>query len=123
MVRVSLRVFRAPVANDDGRGEDWGEWDFVGLPQAGDHIDLQRNECIELLTVRRVVHLASQHPLPRSEWPYRQRRKPSICVIAVRAALTRAGTDSSAAQLRSIAPSGGRPGAETFHDPLPFQRT
>jgi hypothetical protein len=39
-----------------------------------------------LLTVRRVIHFAAQNPMPRSETPYRQRKEPSICIIAVRAA-------------------------------------
>jgi hypothetical protein len=38
------------------------------------------------LTVRRVIHFAAQHPLPRSETPYRQRREPAIRIIAVRVA-------------------------------------
>lgn len=95
MVRVRLRVLRAAASNDESKAEDWGEWDFVSLPKADDHIDLHRNECTELLTVRRVVHFASQHPLPRSERPYRQRKEPSICILAARAALTRSGTNAS----------------------------
>ena len=94
MVRVRLKVL-PPSASDDVRGEDWGEWDFVSLPQAGDQIDLQRNECAEMLAVRRIIHFASQYPLPRSEMPYRQRKVPSICVIASRAALTRADAGSA----------------------------
>jgi hypothetical protein len=36
------------------------------------------------LQVRRVIHFAAQHPLPRSETPYRQRKQPSIRIIALR---------------------------------------
>jgi hypothetical protein len=31
-----------------------------------------------------VIHFAVQHPLPRSEEPFKQRHEPSIRVIAVR---------------------------------------
>lgn len=112
MLRVRLRVLRAVAANDDAQGEDWGDWDFLWLPRAGDHIDLQRNECTELLAVRRVVHLPTQHPLPRSGASYRQRKDPSICIIAVRAALTRAGISAPASL---VAPRGGLPGG-CIHD-------
>ena len=84
MLRVLLKVMfpAAPAADDEG--EDWGEWDFVSLPRTGDHIDLNRGGHEEILTVRRVIHFAAQHPLPRSETPYRQRKQPSICIIAAR---------------------------------------
>jgi hypothetical protein len=95
MVRVRLRVLRPAASENALKGEDWGEWQFVSLPRTGDQIDLHRNECTELLTVRRIVHFASQHPLPRSERPYRQRKEPSICILAVRAALTRSGISAS----------------------------
>jgi len=90
MVKVQLTVLRPGSAVPQKRAENWGEWNFVSLPRAGDHIDLQRNECIESLAVQRLVHLGSQQPIPRSRAPYRQRKEPSICVIAVRTALTRA---------------------------------
>lgn len=90
MVRVQLRVLRAGSKIGQKREENWGEWNFVSLPREGDHIDLQRNECVEFLAVQRLVHLGSQHPLPKSLTPYRQRKEPSICVIAARTALTRA---------------------------------
>ena len=90
MVRVQLKVFRTSAGIARTGGENWGEWTFLSLPRAGDHLDLQRNECIESLSVRRLVHLGSQQPLPKSRRPYRQRKQPSICVLAVRTALTRA---------------------------------
>jgi len=75
----------APTASPtDDRGEDWGEWDFTSLPQSGDHIEIERDERKEMLQVRRVIHFAAQHPLPRSETPYRQRKQPSIRIIALR---------------------------------------
>jgi hypothetical protein len=85
MIRVQLRVLAPASSIDDDRGEDWREWDFISLPQAGDHIDLNWNDVTELLTVRRVIHFAAQNPMPRSETPYRQRKEPSICIVAVRA--------------------------------------
>lgn len=84
MLRVSLTVLRPAASAGDDRGEDWGEWDFTSLPQAGDHIEMERNDIAETLQVRRVVHFAAQHPLPRSETPYRQRKQPSIRIIALR---------------------------------------
>jgi hypothetical protein len=86
MIRVHLRVLPPAAALEDDRGDDWGEWDFISLPRAGDHIDIVRNERAETLTLRRVIHFAVQHPLPRSETPYRQRKKPSIRILAVRVA-------------------------------------
>ena len=82
MIRVELIVTRASSFADDDLGDPWGEWDFVSLPRAGDHIDIQRDSGAELLKVCRVVHATVQHPLPRSDAPYRQRKQPSIRVIA-----------------------------------------
>ena len=84
MLRIGLRV--TPVASppEEDAGEDWGEWDFVSLPRAGDRIEVDRHEATETLTVRRVIHFAAQHPLPRTETPFRQRTQPSICIIASR---------------------------------------
>ena len=82
MIRVSLTVLSPSAAREEDRGDDWGEWDFTSLPRAGDHIDIERNDQAERLTVRRVIHFASQHPLPRSERPYRQRKEPSIRIVA-----------------------------------------
>jgi hypothetical protein len=84
MLRVRLRVLPDATALQEDRGEDWGEWDFVSLPRTGDHIEMSRNDATELLTVRRVIHFAAQHPLPRTETPFRQRTQPSICIVAVR---------------------------------------
>jgi len=84
MLRVHLRVLPGAAALREDRGEDWGEWDFVSLPRTGDHIEMSRNDATELLTVRRVIHFAAQHPLPRTETPFRQRTQPSICIVAVR---------------------------------------
>ena len=84
MLRVHLRVLPDATALQEDRGEDWGEWDFVSLPRTGDHIDMSRNDATELLTVRRVIHFAAQHPLPRTKTPFRQRTQPSICIVAVR---------------------------------------
>ena len=84
MLRVHLRVLPDAPALQEDRGEDWGEWDFVSLPRTGDHIEMSRNDATELLTVRRVIHFAAQHPLPRTETPFRQRTQPSICIVAVR---------------------------------------
>lgn len=84
MIRVNLTVLRSEAPLEDDRGEDWGEWNFISLPRAGDHIDVQRNDQAEILAVRRVVHFAAQHPLPRSETPYRQRKQPSVRIIAAR---------------------------------------
>jgi hypothetical protein len=86
MIRVHLAVLPAGSELEDDRGDDWGEWDFVSLPRAGDHIDIDLNDRVEILTVRRVIHFAAQHPLPRSEAPYRQRREPSIRIIAAKVA-------------------------------------
>ena len=84
MLRVHLRVLPDATALQEDRGEDWGEWDFVSLPRTGDHIEMSRNDATELLTLRRVNHYAAQHPLPRTETPFRQRTQPSICIVAVR---------------------------------------
>jgi hypothetical protein len=84
MLRVHLKVVPPAAAPEDDQGEDWGDWDFVSLPRTGDHIDLTRRDRTETLTVRRVIHFAAQHPLPRSEAPYRQRKHPSICIVAAR---------------------------------------
>lgn len=84
MIRVHLAVIPPDAELEDDQGEDWGEWDFVSLPRAGDHINIDRSDRAETLTVRRVVHFAAQHPLPRSETPYRQRKEPSIRIIAVK---------------------------------------
>jgi hypothetical protein len=84
MLRVNLTVLPPGASPTDDRGEDWGEWDFTSLPQAGDHIEIERNDRNETLQVRRVIHFAAQHPLPRSETPYRQRKEPSIRIIALR---------------------------------------
>ena len=86
MIRVQLTVLPPAAPLDDDSGDDWGEWDFVSLPRAGDHIDIERNEQAEVLTVRHVIHFTAQHPLPRSETPYLQRKKPSIRIIAARLA-------------------------------------
>jgi hypothetical protein len=86
MIRVHLTVLPPAAAIEDDRGDDWGEWNFTSLPRAGDHIDIERDDQSETLTVRRVIHFAAQHPLPRSETPYRQRKEPSIRILAVRAA-------------------------------------
>jgi hypothetical protein len=85
-----MRVLPEGATVGGNRGQDWGEWNFTSLPRRGDHIDLRRNDCTELLTVRGVIHFSTEHPLPRSEAPYLQRKEPSICIIAVRAALARA---------------------------------
>jgi hypothetical protein len=84
MIRVHLMVLPPDAALEDDRGEDWGDWNFISLPRAGDHIDIERNNQAETLTVRRVIHFASQHPLPRSETPYRQRKEPFIRILAIR---------------------------------------
>jgi hypothetical protein len=84
MLRAKLTVLRPTASPADDRGEDWGEWDFASLPQAGDHIEMERNESLETLQVRRVIHFAAQHPLPRSETPYRQRKQPSIRIVTLR---------------------------------------
>ena len=84
MLRVHLTVLPQSAASDDNLGEDWGEWDFNSLPRAGDHIDLERLNRRELLTVRRVIHFAVQHPVPRSEEPFKQRKQSSIRVVALR---------------------------------------
>jgi hypothetical protein len=84
MLRVHLRVLPEKSAQQEDRGEDWGEWDFVSLPRTGDHIEVSRDETAELLTVRRVIHFAAQHPLPRTETPFKQRTQPTICIVAVR---------------------------------------
>ena len=84
MLRVHLRVLPDATALQEDRGEDWGEWDFVSLPRTGDHIEMSRNDATELLTVRRVIHFAAQHPHPRTETPFRQRTQTSICIVAVR---------------------------------------
>lgn len=86
MIRILLTVLPPAAALDDDRGDDWGEWDFISLPRAGDHIDIERNGQAEVLTVRRVIHFVAQHPLPRTETPYRQRKEPSIRIIAARLA-------------------------------------
>jgi hypothetical protein len=84
MPLVQLRIVPAAAGRTEDSGEDWGRWSFTSLPRAGDHIDLERNDERVLLTVQRVIHFAVQHPLPRSELPYRQRKEPSICILAVR---------------------------------------
>jgi hypothetical protein len=84
MLRVNLTVLPPDASPTDDRGDDWGEWDFTSLPQAGDHIEIERNDRKETLQVRRVIHFAAQHPLPRSETPYRQRKQPSIRISALR---------------------------------------
>jgi hypothetical protein len=84
MLRVNLTVLEPAALPTGHRGEDWGEWDFSSLPQAGDHIEMERNDRKETLQVRRVIHFAAQHPLPRSETPYRQRKQPSIRIVARR---------------------------------------
>jgi hypothetical protein len=84
MLRVNLTVLPPTASPTDDRGEDWGEWDFTSLPQAGDHIEMDRNDRKETLQVRRVIHFAAQHPLPRSETPFRQRKQPAIRIIALR---------------------------------------
>jgi hypothetical protein len=86
MLRVNLAVLPPTASPTDDRGEDWGEWDFTSLPQAGDHIEMDRNNRKERLQVQRVIHFAAQHPLPRSETPYRQRKQPSIRIIALKVA-------------------------------------
>ena len=45
---------------------------------------MERNDRKETVQVRRVIHFAAQHPLPRSETPYRHRKQPSIRIIALR---------------------------------------
>ena len=52
---------------DDDSGDDWGEWDFVSLPRAGDHIDIERNEQAEVLTVRHVIHFIGLHTRCRGQ--------------------------------------------------------
>lgn len=84
MLRANLRIVAANAAPEEDRGDDWGEWDFSSLPRSGDHIQLERQEQDEILVVRRVIHFAAQHPIPRSETPYKQRKTPSICIIASR---------------------------------------
>ena len=84
MLRVSVRVSPASASAEEDAGEDWGEWDFVSLPRAGDRIEVDRLDTAELLTVRRVIHFAAQHPLPRTEKPFRQRTQPTICIVASR---------------------------------------
>ena len=79
-----MRVQPFASGADEDEGEDWGQWDFVSLPRTGDRIDLVRTDAIELLTVRRVIHFAVQHPLPRTETPFRQRQAASICIVAAR---------------------------------------
>ena len=66
MLRVNLTVLEPAALPTGHRGEDWGEWDFSSLPQAGDHIEMERNDRKETLQVRRVIHFAAQHPLPRA---------------------------------------------------------
>jgi len=89
MITVSLTVLPSKAPLEDDRGDDWGEWNFLSLPQAGDHIDIERNDQAEILAVRRIVHFAGQHPLPRSETPYRQRKQPFVRIIAVRVSTPR----------------------------------
>lgn len=84
MVRVRLKVSPTGSAPDTDAGEDWGEWDFVSLPNSGDHINVDWHDATQSLTVLRVIHFAAQHPLPRTETPFRQRTQPSICILAVR---------------------------------------
>jgi hypothetical protein len=84
MIRVRITVLQPTATMEDDRGDDWGEWDFISLPRAGDHIDIERDGRPETLVVRRVVHFAAQNPLPRSETPYRQRKEPFIRLLAVR---------------------------------------
>jgi hypothetical protein len=86
MTEVELRILPDASALAEDNGEDWGRWNFTSLPRAGDHIDLERNDGTVLLTVQRVIHFAVRQPLPRSEMPYRQRKEPSICVLAVQQA-------------------------------------
>jgi len=84
MIRVHITVVAPAAALDADHGEDWGEWDFISLPRAGDHVDIERRDRTEILKVHRVIHFAAQHPLPRSETPYRQRKKPLIRIVAAR---------------------------------------
>jgi hypothetical protein len=84
MIRVNLTVLPPSASSTDDQGEEWGKWDFTSLPQAGDHIEMERDDPKETLQVRRVIHFAAQHPLPRSETPYRQRKEPAIRIIALR---------------------------------------
>ena len=84
MITAQVRILPTERQLSEMAGEDWGEWHFSSLPRAGDHIDLTRSETTELLRVERVIHFAVQHPMPRSETPFRQRKAPTICILAVR---------------------------------------
>lgn len=83
MPKIQLRILPRAAGLTDDRGEDWGLWDFTSLPRTGDHIDLERDGQAVLLTVQRVIHFAVENPIPRSELPYRQRKAPSICILAL----------------------------------------
>ena len=83
-MRAAVTVLPAEANAEADRGQNWGDWDFSSLPRAGDHLQLERDGISDLLAVRRVIHYAVQHPVPRSETPYKQRKTPSICIVAIR---------------------------------------
>ena len=83
MIRAQLSVGppargREPIPEHD----DWGTWDLASLPRAGDVLELTLNDKAYTVVVERVTHYPVQHPLPRTETPYRQRKEPSMRILA-----------------------------------------
>ena len=82
VIRAHLSVVEGSRSEPTAEGEDWGTWDLVSLPRAGDVLELTLNEEGRVLFVERVVHYAIQHPLPRTETPYRQPKEPALRIVS-----------------------------------------
>ena len=82
VIRAHLSVVEGSRSEPTAEGEDWGTWDLVSLPRAGDVLELTLNEEGHVLFVERVVHSAIQHPLPRTETPHRQRKEPALRIVS-----------------------------------------
>lgn len=83
MIRARLSVLQSGSSEATAdEGDDWGTWDLVSLPRAGDVLELTLNEEGHVLFVERVIHYAVQHPLPRTEAPYRQRKEPALRIVS-----------------------------------------
>lgn len=82
MIRAQLSVLGGGSSEPTAEGDDWGIWDLVSLPRAGDVLELTLNEEGHVLFVERVIHYAIQHPLPRTETPYRQPKEPALRIVS-----------------------------------------
>lgn len=104
MIRAQLSVLGPAIGSSEPIPEydDWGTWDLVSLPRTGDVLELTVDDEDHTLIVERVTHYAVQHPLPRTETPYRQRKDPTMRILTRSVGQPRA---IDAARLFSFSPA------------------